>query len=100
MNEIRRDVWRLRVHAGRRANGTPIQFSKTFVSPEAAKGRARSGDGTRLADRELAKMIAKVDKGTSATGSETVGDPLDRWLDHCQAIGRSPTTTREYLSMP
>jgi len=60
-NEIRPGVWRLRVYAGRRANGTPIQISRTLVSPEAAKGRTRPGDGTRLADRELAKMVAKVD---------------------------------------
>ncbi len=32
--EIRPGVWRLRVYAGRRASGTPIQISKTFVSPE------------------------------------------------------------------
>ena len=94
--EIRPGVWRLRVYAGRRANGTPIQINKTFVSPEAAKGRARQGDGTRLADRELAKMVAKVDKGNATTGTETLADLLDRWLAHCKSIGRSPTTVREY----
>lgn len=94
--EMRPGVWRLRVYAGRRANGTPIQISKTFFSPEALKGRARPGDGTRLADRELAKMVAKVDKGNAPTGNETVDDLLHRWLAHAENIGRSPTTLREY----
>jgi integrase len=97
--EIRPGVWRLRVYAGRRANGTPIQITKTFVSPEAAKGRARQGDGTRLADRELAKMVAEVDKGNATTGTETFADLIDRWLAHCDSIGRSPTTMRKYRSI-
>lgn len=94
--EIRPGVWRLRVYAGRRANGTPIQISKTLITPEAQKGRARAGDGTRLADRELAAMVAKVSRGESAAGTETVGDLLDRWLAHAESIGRSPTTLKEY----
>ena len=87
------------MYGGRRANGTPIQISKTFVSPEAAKGRARPGDGTRLADRELTKMVAKVDKGNAPTGTETVADLIDRWLAHSDSIGRSPTTMRKYRSI-
>lgn len=94
--EVRPGVWRLRVYAGRRANGTPIQITKTLVSPEAAKGRARAGDGTRLADRELAKMVAKVSSGSASAGMATVGDLLDRWLAHCDTLGRSPTTMKKY----
>ena len=66
-SEIRPGVRRLRVYAGRRANWTPIQISRTLVSPEAAEGLARPGDGTRLADRELAKTVAKVDEDNEAT---------------------------------
>lgn len=95
-SEVRPGVWRLRVYAGRRPNGTPIQITKTIITPEAAKGTAKPGDGTRLADRELAKMIAKVTKGEIATGTETVDQLLDLWLAHAESIGRSPTTLREY----
>lgn len=89
--EIGPGVWRLRVYAGRRANGTPIQLSKTVHGPE-----AKPGSGTRLADRELAKMVAKVASGSVVTCAATVSDLLDRWLDHCDSLGRSPTTMRKY----
>jgi hypothetical protein len=58
--------------------------SNTFVTPEAALGRPRTGDGTRLVDRELSKMVAKVDKGNAMTGTETVTDLIDRGLAHCE----------------
>ncbi|MGH9100403.1 MAG: hypothetical protein ACRDV8_09270, partial [Acidimicrobiales bacterium] len=92
-------MWRLRVFAGRRANGTPIQKTKTVVAPEALKGKAKPGAGTRLADRELAKMIADVAKGYTASGTETVAELVDRWLTHCESIVRSPTTVRKYRSI-
>jgi integrase len=89
--EIRPGVWRVRVYAGRRANGSVVQITKTVHGPE-----AKPGSGSRLADRELAAMVAKVSKGGTATGTETVGDLLDRWLDHCDSLGRSPTTMMKY----
>jgi integrase len=94
MKEIRPGVWRLRVYAGRRANGSPIQITKTVTGPE-----AKWGSGIRLAGVELAKMRTKAASGTTLTGMETVGDLLDRWLDHCDSIGRSPTTMRNYRSI-
>jgi integrase len=94
MKEIRPGVWRLRVYAGRRANGSPIQITKTVTGPE-----AKWGSGIRLAGVELAKMRTKAASGTALTGMETVGDLLDRWLDHCDSIGRSPTTMRNYRSI-
>ncbi|MHB8221144.1 MAG: tyrosine-type recombinase/integrase [Acidimicrobiales bacterium] len=97
--EVRPGVWRLRVYAGRRANGTPIQIRKTLVTPEAEKGTARPGDGVRLADRELAKMVAEVSVGHNGGGATTVGQLLDRWLDHSEALGRSPTTVWKYRSI-
>jgi len=45
---------------------------------------------------KLAKMVADVSKGKTASGTETVGDLLTEWLDHCDSLGRSPTTMREY----
>ena len=59
-------------------------------------GDGKSGSGSRLAERELAKMVADVSRGTKAAGTDTVGDLVARWLDHCGNQGRSPTTIREY----
>ncbi|MGA2305179.1 MAG: hypothetical protein ABSH29_13390, partial [Acidimicrobiales bacterium] len=83
-------VWRLRVYAGRRASGSPIQLTKTVRGPD-----SKPGSGTRLADRELANMVAQVSKGNMATGTETVGDLIAEWLNHIEA-DRSPTTMRKY----
>jgi integrase len=41
-------------------------------------------------------MVAKASRGRDATGNETVGILLDRFLEHAVALGRSPTTVREY----
>jgi integrase len=41
-------------------------------------------------------MIAELSRGKTATGAETVGDLLERFLDDAQSKGRSPTTLREY----
>ena len=91
--EIAPGVWRLRVYAGRHANGTPMQLSKTVRAPGNAP---KPGAGTRIADRELAKLIAKVDRGAVGSGSRTVGNLVDEWLRHCESIGRSPTTLKKY----
>jgi integrase len=89
--EIAPGVWRLRVYVGRNANGSPVQRSKTLHAPE-----RKPGAGVRLADRELAKMIAEASRGSTAIGTETVGQLLDRFLDHAESLGRSPTTLREH----
>jgi integrase len=90
MTEIRPGVWRLRVYAGRRANGTPIQITKTIHANE-----TRAGAGKRRAERELAAMVADVSKGNVTTGTETFGELLDLWLAHIEP-DRSPTTMRKY----
>jgi integrase len=98
--EIRPGVYRLRVYVGRRANGSPIQVTKTFRSPEAIKrgDKCPPGAGTRLADDMLAKMVDKANRGNGANGTETVDDLLDRFLAHRK--GRlSPTTIRAYESL-
>jgi hypothetical protein len=55
--EVSPGVWRLRVFAGRRANGTPIQITKTIHAPGE---NPKPGAGSRLADSELAKMVSRV----------------------------------------
>lgn len=92
MREVRPGVWRLKVYAGRRPNGSPIQITKTvFVGEKNPK----AGAGVRLAQTELAKLKAKVASGRMATGAETLGDLVAQWLDHIEP-DRSPTTMREY----
>ena len=93
MTEIQPGVWRLRVYAGRRENGTPIQLAKTIRTHA-----GRKGAGKGEAEVALADMVAKVSKGAAA-GSETVNDLLDLWLDHLEVLGRSPTTLREYRAI-
>lgn len=82
--EVRPGVWRLRAYAGRRANGTPIQIRQTFHG------------GARAADKALAKLVTDASKAQPASGVETFGDLLTEWLDHCDSLGRSPTTMRKY----
>jgi hypothetical protein len=92
--ELRPGVWRLRVYAGRSANGTPIQIGKTLITPAAQEGRARPGDGTRLADRELAAMVTKYSSGAGTSGAETLSELVDRYIDHAEVVKRlSPTAT-------
>ena len=76
---------------GRRPSGSPIQITKTMHL-----GDGKRGSGSRLADRELALMVAAAIKGTGAAGTDSMSELLDRWLDHCESLGRSPTTMREY----
>ena len=70
-----------------------MQHSKTIHAPGKSP---KPGAGARLADRELSKMIGELSRGNAATGAETVGDLLERFLCYAQAKGRSPTTLREY----
>lgn len=95
---MRPGVWRLRVFAGRRPNGSPIQLCKTIVSREARERgeRARPGSGIQEAKAELALLRAKASSGDATAGTTTVGELLDRWLAHCESLGRSPTTMRGY----
>jgi len=41
-------------------------------------------------------MVSKVAQGDTATSIKTVGELLTEWLAHCESLGRSPTTMREY----
>ena len=94
--EVAPGVWRLRIYVGRNSKGFPVQRSKTIRIPGAI---TKPGAGKRLADRELANMIAEVSNGRAAVGAETVDNLLDRFLEHSQSLGRSPTTLRKYRSI-
>ena len=89
--EIAPGVWRLRVYIGRSAKGFPVQHSRTIHATE-----RKPGAGTRLADRELALMITEANKGSTASGNETVGGLLDEFLRFAESLDRSPTTLRKY----
>ena len=91
--EVAPGVWRLRVYVGRNAKGFPVQRSKTI---HAGGENAKWGAGSRLADSELAKMVAEASKGNTATGTETVGDLLDAFNEHAVNKGLSPNTLRGY----
>jgi len=82
MTEVRPGVWRLRVVVGKHANGHPRQASATFHG------------GPRAARIKLAEMVAA--RGRLTATSYTVEGLLDDFIAHCEAIGRSPTTTDKY----
>lgn len=83
----RRDgVWELRVYVGRDPEtGKPCQLSKTFY------GNARA------ADEALRDLVDRYGAGSRSDGlGATLGQLLDKWLDECRRLDRSPTTLRNY----
>lgn len=79
------DTWRLRVYAGR----DPVTKRQRVIS-RAFKGTKRA------AERELAKLIADFDAGRLEGTTADLSTLIDRWVEHLEAIGRSPSTLREY----
>ena len=79
-------TWRLRVYVGRDPDtDTPIQESRTFRGTETA------------ARKELAKLVAAVEGRVVEPNRATVGQLLDRWVAHVEAIGKArPKTVYEY----
>ncbi len=78
-------TWWLRVYAGRNEKGQPVQVSRTI------KG------GKRAAQLALAKLVTEVEeKGASLSGTATVGEMLDRWLEYVTPL-RQPTTIQGYV---
>jgi integrase len=78
-------VWRLRVFVGSDPiTGNPVQVTRTF------KGTKKQ------ADTALAEFVAQsVNGGAPLLRSTTLGEYLERWLDHITPT-RSPTTVRGY----
>ena len=79
-------AWRLRVYAGRDPlTDNPIQVQRTFRGTETAARKA------------LAKLVTDVEEGKFDKTKVTVGELLDRWLAHVEAIGKArPKTIYEY----
>jgi integrase len=77
-------VWRLRVFIGRDDAGRPVQRQKTFRG------------GERAAAKELASLVTKVQAGHFDRSRATVGELLDRWLEHIESLGRRPSTIASY----
>lgn len=78
-------VWELRVYTGRDpVTGRPRQKSRTFK-------------GTKTeADTELAKLISEASAGRFAATDVTVGQLLDKYIDHLERKGLSPKTLHNY----
>ena len=82
-------IWRLRAYVGRDpASGAPVQLHRTF------KG------GERAAGKELARLVTEAQSRApvaSDPSTTTVGQLLDRWLEHRVALGKvRPKSAYEY----
>ncbi|MGD0256237.1 MAG: tyrosine-type recombinase/integrase [Acidimicrobiales bacterium] len=79
-------TWRLRAYAGRDPiTDNPIQVTRSFRGTETAARKA------------LAKLVTEVEAGKFDRTKVTVGQLLDRWLAHIEAIGKArPKTVHEY----
>lgn len=85
--EIRPGVWKLRVSAGKDlATGKYIYIAKTVHG------------GPRLADQELARLVAKV-KTERASSSITVSRLLDEWFASPATRNLAPSTIQGYTNL-
>lgn len=76
-------AWQLHVYVGR----DPLTGKKRWATRTVRCGK-------REAQRALAAMVAEVDRGGLASTSATVGELLDRWLEH-ESDDFSPKTALE-----
>lgn len=76
----RGDAWQLRVFSGR----DPISGRKRWLTKTVRGGK-------RVAQRELAALVAEVDRGLVAGTDATVDDLIERWLE-LAAPDWSPST--------
>jgi hypothetical protein len=80
------------VFVGRGAvTGKPKQISRVYLAP-----RREPGAGKREADKQLAALVAEVERGGHGGGTSTFGALLDEWTAHGERMGRSPKTLYEY----
>ncbi len=76
--------WQIRAYAGRDERGRPVQVARTV------KG------GKRVAESALTKLVFDVEtKGAPLSGTTTVSELIDRWLDYLTPL-REPNTIRGY----
>jgi integrase len=84
--------WQLRVYLGDDPlTGKPRQVSRTYTAP-----RREAGAGKREASKQLAKLVAEVERGEHGGTASTFGLLLDEWTAHGERMGRSPKTLFEY----
>ena len=76
----RGDAWQLRVFSGR----DPVRGRKRWITKTLRGGK-------RVAQRELAVLVAEVDRGLVAGTDATMDDLIERWLE-LAAPDRSPST--------
>ncbi len=75
-------TWRLRAYVGRDAlTNRPIQVTRTFRGTETAARKA------------LAKLVTDVEAGKFERSRATVGELLDRWLEHIEGSGKAREKT-------
>ena len=84
--------WDLRVFLGRDPiTGKPKQISRAYIAP-----RREPGAGRREAAKQLAALIAEVERGGHGASTATFGVLLDEWTTHGERMGWSPKTLHEY----
>lgn len=66
----RGDAWQLRVFAGR----DPVTGRKRWIAKTVRGGK-------RAAQRELANLVAEIDRGMATGTDATVNDLIERWLE-------------------
>jgi hypothetical protein len=91
-------VWKLRVYVGDNPTGA-LRFVTRTLDTTDGNPSAKPGSGSRMADRELARMVADVGAGRPTVHATTVEQLLERWFNHLESLGRSLTTLREYRSI-
>lgn len=77
----------LRAYVGRSPSGSPKHLQETYVSP-------RKDTGKRAAEERLKDLERRADAKKVETTS--FGALLDDWLEHGEAMDRSPTTMHGY----
>ena len=84
--------WELRVFLGKDPiTGRPKQVSRVYTAP-----RREPGAGRREAAKQLAALVAEVERGGHAGSAATFGVLLDEWTAHGERMGLSPKTLHEY----
>ena len=82
--------WELWMFVGRdTVTGRPKQISREYTAP-----RREPGAGKREAAKQLAALVAEVEKGKHGRSSSSLGALLDEYIAHIERMGRAPTTRR------
>jgi integrase len=92
MRERSPGKWQLRAYVGDDpVTGKPRQVSRTYTAP-----RLEAGAGKREAAKQLAALVAEVEKGKHGGSNSTLGALLDEYIAHIGRMGRAPTTLYGY----